>query len=463
MIGVDPGKIEEATGQLAAAAAEFQHSGQFGRAWRVYKRLAELDPADWRGLHGMGVVTYRTGRTAPALGLMAWALRASPCQPAALASTGTMLGAVGDREAAARHLAVAVSAAPAVAEYHYNLGNALQRLHRFEAAATAYRRALRLKPDMVEAGWNMGLVLLRLQRFAEGWPYYEWRWRRPGFPTERRHRPTWRGEPLAGRTLLLHSEQGLGDAMQFIRFLPAARASGADIIIECQPELVRLFQAQPGMPLVVPRGSEPPVADAQASIASLPFIAGACTGNLWSGPYLKAPDGPPTPLPPGKLRVGLVWACSPNDPSRSCPLPLAATLANVPGVVLVSLQKGPAAELTGIGVPITDFAPQIHDMADTARIVAALDLVVSVDTSVGHLAAAMGRPTWLLLPHLADWRWHTVEDSSPWYPSMRLFRQPAPGDWNSVISHVRTALAVSIAQTASSSDASWGTERPNPL
>ena len=434
--------MAEDADRLATAAAERLRTGDRDGARHLYRCLLTLHPADWRALQGVGIVAYGAGQPEEALGTLARARIAQPDQPNPLSNLAVVLGSAGRHEAALRHLQDAVAAVPDRAELHYNLGNALERLHRFEEATAAFRRALHLRPGHVEAGWNLGLILLRLGRYSEGWPYYEWRWLRPGMPVERRTIPAWTGERFDGRTLLLYSEQGLGDALQFIRFLPLVQRRGTDIVVECQPELISLLAAQPGAPRIVPRRAPAPQAALQASIASLPTIFGTTLDSLPAAPpYLHAPDGPSPPLPEHGLRVGVVWASSSTD--RSCPLPLLASLATVPGVAAVSLQKGPAAaELGGGGVPlpILDMAPHIEDMADTARIVAKLDLVITVDTSVAHLAGALGRPTWLLLPHLADWRWLVEREDSPWYPTMRLFRQWTPGAWNEVVDRVRAAL-----------------------
>jgi hypothetical protein len=295
--------------------------------------------------------------------------------------------------------------------------------------------------------------------YAEGWREFEWRWR-GGTAEEIKLRgfaePQWQGEDVAGKTLLLHAEQGFGDTLQFCRYASLVGAT-ARVILEVQPPLVRLCSGLAGVARVVARGEPPPAFDLHCPLMSLPLAVGTTLDTIPSGvPYLAADpelvvgwrerlaglDG---------LRVGLVWAgslrpepeLSAIDRRRSITLAMMASLGEASGVSFISLQKGePAAQSANaaLGLALHDFTANLQDFADTAALIEALDLVISVDTSVAHLAGALGKPIWLLNRFDTCWRWLLNRDDSPWYPQLRQFRQPSPGDWNSVMRAVRDAL-----------------------
>jgi len=295
--------------------------------------------------------------------------------------------------------------------------------------------------------------------FLQGWEEYEWRWKTKdaAFPERNFAQPQWDGSPLEGRTLLLHAEQGLGDAIQFIRYLPLVAQNGGNIVLECQPELQRLFQRMaPDLP-VLAMGQALPAFDVHCPLMSLSRVFSTDLGNIpQTVPYLHA-DAAEAALwgerlagLGSSLKVALVWAGNPtnkNDRKRSLKLASLAPLAEVPGVRFISLQKGDAtaeARTLPAGVALIDVAEDLKDFADTAALLANLDLVISVDTAVVHLAGAMGRPVWTLLPFAPDWRWLLGRADSPWYPTMRLFRQPAIGDWDAVIAEVREQLQLLV-------------------
>ncbi len=352
----------------------------------------------------------------------------------------------------------AVALEPTFAEAHCNLANALKELGDCDRAIACYDQALALRSDYGDAHWNRALALLLKGDFRNGWQAYQWRHRAnldtvlyPHAFTKSR----WQGEPLKGRRLLLYCEQGLGDAIQFIRFLPQIRAKGVgQLILETWPALVRLFSCIAG----VDRLTEASTAklsedqfDLCVSIMDLPYVFGASLETLpASVPYLQ-----PDPIQVHHwrrricgdgLKVGLVWAGSPthgNDAHRSCPLQLFSPLMRIPGIRWYGLQKGPAAaQASALGgqATFTNLGEEFGDLMDAASAVASLDLVVSVDTAMAHLAGSLGRPTWTLLPFAPDWRWMLGRDDSPWYPTMRLFRQSRPKDWASVLALVAAQL-----------------------
>jgi len=334
-----------------------------------------------------------------------------------------------------------------------NCGTALNYLGRDDEALASFDRALALEPELAEAHWNKGLLCLTRGDFAHGWDGFEWRWRRDSELKPRDFaQPQWRGEDLAGKTILLHAEQGFGDSIQFVRYLPMVQAKGSRVVLELPDSLVPLTGDLARDATLVSPGAELPGFDVHCPLMSLPLAFGTTLDSIPARvPYLRVPAErldtwrarlPRTDTP----RVGLVWSGKPshkNDHNRSIALKRLAPLLKVPGICFVSLQR----EYREADLAILAQFPQVasldeklHDFADTAGIIEQLDLVIAVDTAVAHLAGALGKPLWLLISHIQDWRWLTGRSDSPWYPSARLFRQPRIGDWDSVIERVAAEL-----------------------
>ncbi|HCA26645.1 MAG TPA: sulfotransferase [Betaproteobacteria bacterium] len=355
----------------------------------------------------------------------------------------------------------ALALQPDYAEARNNLGAAYAVQGQIDEAIACYRQALTQAPAYAAAHLNLAQALLLQGNFSQGWREYEWRWQgSAALEKDQRHftQPQWRGESLAGRTLLLHTEQGLGDTLQFIRYAPLAARRGGRMIVECQPPLERLLRSLPEIAQVVPRGAPLPSFDVHCPLLSLPLIFDTTLDTIpATAPYLQAEAG----LSAGwrqrigasrRMNVGLVWAGSPRahdpvshliDRRRSLSLAQFAPLAAVPGVHFYSLQKGTAAQQAAAppaGMELTDFTADLHDFSDTAALVSQLDLVISVDTSVVHLAGAMGKPVWLLSRFDGCWRWLQERADSPWYPRLRIFRQPAPRAWAPVLADAAEAL-----------------------
>ena len=344
---------------------------------------------------------------------------------------------------------------PRLAEAHYNLGNIHHQENRLERATTHYQRALSINPDYAEAHLNLGLTWLLAGELEQGWREYEWRLRLADAAGQRPELdvPRWTGAPLKGKRVLLHTEQGLGDAIQFARHAPLVKARGGIVIVECQSVLARLLGTVPGVDQVMARGGPVPRVDAQAPLMSLPAILGTTLETVpHDVPYVAAAPGHEGRFDrslaraEGRRKIGIVWAGNPahkNDRHRSCPLRHFLALSELPDVALFSLQKEPPEHDPLCGPQVVDLTSLLDDFADTAAAIERLDLVISVDTAVAHLAGALGRPVWLVLPFAPDWRWLLDREDSPWYPSMRLFRQQRPGDWEGVFQRLAKVLAES--------------------
>ena len=419
-----------------------------------FRRAIELEPRDAEAHNQLGSRLKHLGRLADAEASFRAAIAIRPDFPEAhnnLGNTFFRSGRLDEAEACYRK---ALELRPNYADGYGNLGIVFMGKCRHEEAVEHFRRALELRPVYNEAVSNLSQALLTLGRFEEGWQRYEARWKLAVLPPRPFRQPWWRGESIVGQTILLHAEQGLGDTIQFLRYVPIVRALGADVVLELQPELLRLAAplVRPGI-RIVPRGNALPHFDVHCPLLSIPGVL-ACDmatipppgGELAAPPELagswKARLGEG-----GELRVGLVWAGNPqhgNDHHRSF-RPLAfGPLLEVPGVRFYSMQKnrreGDDADLARLG-RVEDIAPQLGDFADTAAALSALDLLVAADTSIVHLAGALGRPVWTMVPFSPDWRWLLGREDTPWYPSMRLFRQPAQRDWRSVMARVAAELA----------------------
>jgi tetratricopeptide (TPR) repeat protein/GT2 family glycosyltransferase len=346
--------------------------------------------------------------------------------------------------------------APEQSETYVNLGSVLRDAGRLDEAIAANAEALRRSPDSATAHWNQAICLLMMGRLSAGWKEYAWR-RRVNYTVcypFTHPWPLWNGEDYRGKTLFVHCEQGLGDALQFVRYLPAVKERGGTVVFGAWKPLCRLFAGLDGVDeLVELSWQQPPAvqADLQVSLLDLPGIFGTRMEDLPGRmPYLatgghRLQQGPPA-LEGPDFKVGLVWAGSrrhSRDPQRSCPLVLFEPLTQIPGLRLYSIQKDlpnpqDLQKLQRWG--IVDLADLLQDFEDTAAVLERLDLVISVDTSVLHLAGAMGRPAWGLIARSPDWRWMLHREDSPWYPTLRLFRQPHLGDWQSVVDRVAVEL-----------------------
>ncbi len=425
----------------AALASAFRADDQLLASLQAAEAALERDPLLAAAHYQHGTTLKVLGRREDAIAALQMALYFAPDDASSHLNLANLLFDTNEREAAERHCRASIAASPAMAEAHAMLGYLLTQANRLPEAIDACAEAVRLAPDLAEGHWNKGIALLNSGDLPAGFAEYEWRKKHPRYMSEFRSLPTpeWRGGDLAGKRLLILAEQGLGDAIMFARYAPLLRNCGAEITIACDRRLVPLLRQ---IATVVSKSNQLPDHDLWVDQMSIPLHCGTTVDTVPSPePYLAADPAitaqwaarlPAAPL--GIRRIGVVWAGNPlhsNDANRSCPIDVFASLAALPSVRLVSLQVGNrAAEASQLG--IHDWSSHLTDYAQTAGLLANLDLVVTVDTSVAHLAAAMGKPTWILLPFCPEWRWLQNRSDSPWYRSVRLFRQPRPGDWAAV-------------------------------
>lgn len=426
--------------------------GRIRDAAQCWRRAVELKPNFIPAYNNLGGALLRLGDVQGALAQHRRMLELDPNSVAGHINLGNALRQSGDPMAAIASYEKAITLRPSTASAFANLGLALRDLRRFAEAEAAYRRAIALQADYPIAHKDLGILLLMLGRFEEGWREYAWRWKTQWHVPRTYDRPWWRGEDIAGRTVLLHMDQGHGDTIHFLRYVPMVAARGARVILEVQKPLKRLCSSLKGVDTVVAAGELPPPFDLFCPLLDLPRIFDTRIETIPAEvPYLSADPAAADAWQrefagrPG-LKVGLVWAGNPafSDDFRRSPGagPLASVLA-VERVSFYGLQVGPAAEaikqIPG-GEKVELLGRRFADFADTAACIAALDLVIASCTSVPHLAGALNKPVWIALGFTADWRWMLERADSPWYPSARLFRQSAEGDWGGVYGRVAAAL-----------------------
>lgn len=415
-----------------------------------YQKAISLQPTYAEAYANLGSALTRKGQFDEAIAACRKAVALQPAGAAGYNNLGVALAEKGDFESAIAAYCKAIELNADYSHAHSNLGNAYAAIGESHKAVRACQAAVKFAPHALQARGNLAVALLRAGQFEAGWEEYEWRWavyRRRGimrFPE-----PSWNGTPLSGRIILLHSEQGFGDAIQFARYVPIVAELGGKVIFECPAELFELFRSLAGVAQLIVRGSPLPHYDLHCPLMSLPRALKtrleSIPGNvpyLAANPHRIAVWKSTVTDSQNRLKVGLAWAGRPthtSDRIRSIDLSQFAPLVGC-GAIFHSLQKVPRTARPPAGLELVDHASRLTDFAETAALIANLDLIITVDTSVAHLAGALARPTWLLLPHLPDWRWFMKRNDSPWYPTMRLFRQRAPGDWSAVIQEVVEAL-----------------------
>lgn len=439
--------------QLDQALA-LHKQGQLQQAHSIYLNILDIQANHANALNLLGVIAIQTNNHERAVELIDRAIAIDPDIAKYYGNRGNALKELKQLEAALASCDKAIAINPDYVEAYSNRGLVLQERRQLDAAVASYDKAIAINPDYAEAHFNKSLALLLSGNLKEGWKLYQWRWRSESLATPKRNfaQPLWLGnEPLNGRTLLLHSEQGLGDTIQFCRYAKLAAELGARVILEVPKPLVGLLTGLEGVAELVESGKPIPAFDLHCPLLSLPL---AFDNDLTTLPLAQAylhSDAIKTAAWASALgakkkpRVGLVWSGSighKNDRNRS--IPLSRILPYLPASCdYISLQKelrdADRATL-GSQSSVEYYGDKLTDFTDTAALCELMDVVISVDTSVAHLAAALGKQTWIMLPSVPDWRWLLDRMDSVWYPSVRLYRQPDSRDWTFVLDRIRADL-----------------------
>ncbi|HTK84641.1 MAG TPA: tetratricopeptide repeat protein [Patescibacteria group bacterium] len=451
---IKPGHVES----MVNLGSIFKELKEPGRALEYYDRALTQRPGYIDALNNKGLALIDLSRFDEAIECFDQAIAAAPNRAEIYNNLAAAFDEKGEYKTSFEKYQQALALMPDCPESYYGLGNLARKQGRIDEAVDYYSRAIALRPGYAEAHWNMAFLLLLKGDLIPGWRESEWRWRRKNMKMHGFAGPAWDGGDLTGKTILLHCEQGLGDSIQFIRYAAFVKRKGGTVLLSCPPVLKKLFIGVSGIDEIFTDPKNLPKYDVQAPLLSLPGMVGTTLETIPSSKYyLKADEGR------GDfwrqklsnligLKVGIVWRGNPqhlNDRNRSMRPEQFAAFANLPGVAIVNLQKDARSDeiaALGVGKSFLNAGPELGDFSDTAALVSCLDLVISVDTSVCHLAGALGVPVWTLVAHEPDWRWLLGRADTPWYPSMRLYRQPAAGDWASVAAAVKADLQ-SLAKT----------------
>ncbi len=438
---------------------------KLAEAEAAYRQSLFLNPKVAEVHSNLSNVLMNTDRNGEAIAALLQAIQLKPHFAQSHSNLGNVLAQIGRPGEAIAPYREAIRLDPQYAEPWSNMGTALVRLGRHQEALEAYDRAVAIRPDYAEAQLHRAFVLLSEDRTEQGWEAYRWRWKaransNADRPTLTLTLPEWDGEAVAGKQLVVYHEQGFGDTIQFCRYAADLAALGAEVTMLVPPSLERLLKRVPGIARVITKGMDGQDADFQVPLMSVPGILGTRIGQSAAGvPYIHADPNAVERWQQrlrhlAGFRVGLVWSGDPRpqdraasltDRRRSLTFPQIAPLLELPGIDFVSLQKGsPAAQATGVRTasPLQEYAGELNDFADTAALIATLDLVIAADTSVAHVAGALGKPVWILSRFDGCWRWLRDRDDTPWYPSARLFRQDISADWTPVVARVAEALAI---------------------
>jgi Tfp pilus assembly protein PilF len=432
--------------------------GTFEQAVASFRKALELRPGYAEAHNNLANALGQQGKNDQAIQSYLTAVELNPKYVEAHGNVGHAYRRVGKLQEAAASFRRALELVPDHAEAHANLGLALQDQGQLDQALAAFDKAVELKPDHAQARLNRALVMLAAGKFEAGWREYEWRWKTDSnrLPRPELDCPLWDGGQLKDRTILLHCEQGLGSTLQFIRYVPLVAQRATRVIVECQPPLKQLLSQLAPEVRVLAKGENLPPFNVHAPLMSLPWILGTTLATIPAKiPYLHAD---PVLMEkwraelskfPG-LKVGIAWQGNPmyaGDPLRSIPLVYYRPLGQVQGAHLVSLQKNLGTEQLAKAPPdfrLLDLNHRLDETSgpfmDTAAVMMNLDLVITSDTSIAHLAGALGVPVWVALSFAPDWRWMRDREDSPWYPTMRLFRQKQFGDWDGVFLRIAGAL-----------------------
>ncbi len=430
------------------------NEGKLREAENIYRKILEKEPNNADALHLMGLIAHQEGKYEEAVRNISRAIELKPGCAFYYGNLGMTYDELGKEKESAENFKKALEINPKYNKAYlanYNLGVYFKDKGKVMDALEYYDRAIELKGDFFDAHWNRSLILLLLGKFKEGWEEYECRFKKEN-PSDSRvfNKPKWDGSSLKSEKILIVSEQGFGDDIQFIRYLPLVKEKGGHVILECKKELKRLFEDCLFIDEIIEKEDNniPNINfDFYIHLMSLPGVFNTGLENIpWKESYLRADRGLveefKEKIKSDKFKIGIVWAGNPeqeNDKNRSMSFEKFKCLAGISGVELFSLQKGGASEQLNDS-RIINIAGEMHDFADTAAVIENMDLIISVDTSVAHLAGAMGKPVWTLLTFMPDWRWLLERKDCLWYPTMELFRQKKSGDWDSLMRDVRQEL-----------------------
>jgi len=450
---INPQKQEAA--RLTGLAVQLHRQGKLAEALPFYARASVLNPEAPDVFNNMGVALRATKKTEAAVVCYYRALNLRPDDSVTYSNLGNALRDLGRYEESVQAHRKAVELADPKGQAEYNLGLALRDLGDLTGSVECFEKMLAENPDSGECKWDLALSYLQMGEYEKGFAGYHHRWDLDRTPKREIPLPRWDGSDLGDRTLLLTQEQGFGDMIQFARFASLVKERhGGKVIIECQHALARLMSSLPGIDGVTLTNSFPPECDVTLPLLELPHLFGATLDDLPTNvPYFSEPE--PRDLTinqpgPKTLKVGVVWAGKLTPRDRSCSFSHILNLAKIPGVSLFSLQKDARAEdiqsyaADGLVVPL---GHRLNDFATTASVMNQMDLIITIDSAVSHLAGALGRPVWTCLLYASDWRWLMDRNDSPWYPTMKLYRQPHPNDWDPVFEQVEADLAALALKT----------------
>lgn len=444
--------------QQLRLAAQAHRSGRLDEAISSYLRLLQVRPYHAELHNNLGVALRLVGKLDASVSHHRLSLAADPDNPALHSNLGNALRAANQLDEAVKHHFHSITLNRDYGEGFFNLALCLRDLGRLDEAVGCFGRALALNPDNRRARVELAIALLMRGELADGFAAYETRKRLPETPTPEFSQPAWDGGPLQGKRILLYPEQGLGDVLLFVRFARDLKSRGATVVVLCQALLKELLAGIDFIDEVVAEGEKLPDFDVHASMVSLPHLCRADFADLAAAPYLRAPAESRIKLgrrDKARLRIGIYWAAMPGqllDRQRSVPFANFLSLAGDSELLVFSLQGGAHQkdiQQHGAGGLVHDVGRGIFDFAEAATALSQLDLLISIDAPIAHLAAATGMKTWVLLPSTADWRWQLGGTEAPWYPSARLFRRPRSGDWDSVFAEVRAEVAALKQRTPS--------------
>ena len=425
----------------------------FNQSIHCYEKAIKIDPNSATAHYNLGCVWYTLRDYQKAIDCFQKAIKIKPKYYKAVYNLGSALYRIRELDNSIDAFQKALEIQPDTIDIYTNIGACYGKKGELETAISWHQKSIEASPDYADGHYNMGISLLLGGRLRDGFQKYEWRLKRPDFPTPGYEQPLWDGTPFKNQTLLAYMEQGFGDAIQFVRYLPKVKALGGTVLLVCHPSVVRLLQTSSGVDQVIPEDHPLPFFDYHISLMSLPAIFKTGMDTIPNEtPYLSAPYDIPEKLDHHinkhrkSFNLGFVWAGNPSnkhDHDRSIPLYMFASIANIEGIQMFSLQKDKADNSHDL-FSFVDLSAFLQDFSETAYAISKLDLIISVDTAVAHLAGALHRPTWLLLPKIPDWRWLMDRADSPWYASIQLFRQKTAGNWDDVFKDVIQALKIRI-------------------